>query len=77
MKLIFRLANPTHGHIKLGNINATSFNIDDWQRHIAIVPQDNVLFNRSLYENIHYGDKESSLDDIWEVIRDSKLEHLY
>jgi ATP-binding cassette subfamily B protein len=42
---------------------------------IGIVPQDTVLFNDSIFENIRYGNPEASDEDVEEAIRLAHLDH--
>ena len=42
--------------------------------HIGIVPQDTVLFNTTLLENIRYGNPDASDEEIEQVIRLAHLE---
>jgi len=46
---------------------------DSLRAAIGVVPQDTVLFNNTLYENIRYGRNDASHEDILEAIR---LAHL-
>ena len=39
-----------------------------------MVPQDTVLFNSSIFENIKYGDVEASEGQVWQAIRMAYLE---
>lgn len=44
--------------------------------HIAVVPQDTVLFNESLGYNICYGNFNASPERVDEVIRQARLDKL-
>ena len=73
VKLLFRFYDPTHGCIKIDGQDIAQHTQDSVRKHIGIVPQDTVLFNDSLYENIRYGRPEASEIEIDEAI---KLAHL-
>ncbi len=55
VKLLFRFYDPTAGTICLDGQNIRDVTQQSLRRAIAIVPQDCVLFNDSLRENIRYG----------------------
>lgn len=55
VRLLFRFYDVSHGHILIGGRDLRDYTQQSLRRRIGIVPQDTVLFNRSLYENIAYG----------------------
>lgn len=55
-KLLLRFMDVTNGKISIGNIDITKIAQKDLRRHIAYVPQEPLLFHRSIAENIAYGD---------------------
>ena len=54
-KLLFRFYDPTAGAIEIDGTDIRSVSLESVRRAIAVVPQDCVLFNDSLRENIRYG----------------------
>ncbi|KIC50364.1 ABC transporter ATP-binding protein [Tateyamaria sp. ANG-S1] len=54
VKLIQRIHEVTEGAITLGGVNIARVPLNELRRHIALVPQEPVLFHRSLAENIAY-----------------------
>ncbi|MEE4202931.1 MAG: ABC transporter ATP-binding protein/permease [Halieaceae bacterium] len=60
VKLLFRFYDPTTGAIRIGDQDIRSVTLDSLRQAIGIVPQDCVLFNDSLRENIRYGDPTAS-----------------
>ncbi|GAC30442.1 ABCB family ABC transporter ATP-binding protein/permease [Brumicola pallidula] len=73
VKLLFRFYDPTAGSIKIDGQDIAQYTQDSVRQHIGIVPQDTVLFNDTLYENIRYGRPDASEEEIQEAI---KLAHL-
>lgn len=55
LSLMLRFYDPDSGAIYLDNKNIKSVNQADLRRHFSVVSQDNILFNRSIYENITFG----------------------
>ena len=73
MKLLFRFYEPSSGSINIDGIDIRSITQQSLRSHIGIVPQDTVLFNTTLLENIRYGNPDASIEDVENVI---KLAHL-
>ena len=73
MKLLFRFYEPNEGKIFIDGKDIKQLSQDSLRAHIGIVPQDTVLFNTSLKENIRYGNPKATDDEICQVI---KLAHL-
>ncbi|GJQ11250.1 hypothetical protein GpartN1_g3041.t1 [Galdieria partita] len=65
LSLLSRLYIPQEGHIYLGGYDINSLDINWLRRQIGAVPQDVVLFDGSILENISYGaGKDVSMDEI-------------
>ena len=54
-KLLMRFYDPTHGSIAIDGQDLTTVTQDSLREHLGKVPQDTVLFNDSLGNNIRYG----------------------
>ncbi len=72
VRLIMRLYNITSGHLYIDNQDIEEVTQDSLRNNISFVPQDPILFHRTLMENIRYG-KRDATDE--EVIQASKLAH--
>lgn len=73
IKLLFRFYDVSGGAIRIDGQNIAEVSQQSLREHIGIVPQDTVLFNDTLFENIRYGRPDASEADIQRVI---KLAHL-
>ncbi len=69
-KLLLRLYDVTGGRILVDGNDIISVTQDSLRNNISLVPQDPILFHRSLMENIRYGKVDASDE---EVIRAAKL----
>jgi ATP-binding cassette subfamily B protein len=69
-----RFIDPQEGRILIGGEDIKSVTQNSLRETISYVPQEPMLFHRSLYENILYGNKNASKDD---VIAASKLAHAH
>lgn len=55
MNLLVRLYEPDNGGIYFDNQNIRSFSLSSLRQRIAVVPQDSILFNMSVRDNIRIG----------------------
>ena len=68
MRLLYRFYDPQFGSIYLGQRDIRDISIQSLRKNIAVVPQDCVLFNKSIYDNIAYGNIGSSLQEVSRAI---------
>ncbi|MEH6634834.1 MAG: ABC transporter ATP-binding protein/permease [Halioglobus sp.] len=73
VKLLFRFYDPDTGNISIDGQDIALVNQDSLRRAIGIVPQDTVLFNDSIFENVRYGNPLADDQEVNEAIR---LAHL-
>lgn len=64
VKLIQRIHEITDGAITLGGVDIARVPLEQLRRQIALVPQDPVLFHRSLAENIAYARPGATADEV-------------
>jgi ATP-binding cassette, subfamily B, bacterial len=57
------------GRVTIDGQDISKLRQDDLRRCIAFVPQDPVLFHRSLYENISYAKPDALEDEIFDVAK--------
>ena len=74
VKLLFRFYDPNSGSIVIDGQDISHVSQLSLRKVIGIVPQDTVLFNQSIFENIRYGDPEASDEDVLQAIRLAHLE---
>lgn len=74
MKLLFRFYDVTAGSIKIDGQDISQVTQMSLRRAISVVPQDTVLFNASIFDNIQYGRVDASEDDVWAAIRMAYLQ---
>ncbi|QDZ89789.1 ABC transporter ATP-binding protein/permease [Shewanella decolorationis] len=75
IKLLFRFYDVEQGRILIDGQDIRQLTQDALRRAIAIVPQDTVLFNDSLVENIRYGRPEATDEEVRHAIELAHLEH--
>lgn len=73
VKLLFRFYDPDGGEILVDGQDIRSVSQNSLRASIGIVPQDTVLFNDSIFENIRYGNPDADDAAVDEAIQ---LAHL-
>ncbi|MFL0803694.1 MAG: ABC transporter ATP-binding protein/permease [Agarilytica sp.] len=73
LKLLFRFYDADKGSISIDGQDITQVSQHSLRASIGVVPQDTVLFNMSIYENIRYGRVDASDAEVDNSI---KLAHL-
>jgi ATP-binding cassette subfamily B protein len=73
VKLLFRFYEPNSGSISIDGQTISQVSQQSLRRAIGIVPQDTVLFNDSILENIRYGNPQASDADVYQALQ---LAHL-
>lgn len=64
VKLLLRHHEPTSGQILIGGQDIANVTRDSLREHIAVVPQEPMLFHRSIRDNIAYGKPSATMEEI-------------
>ena len=72
MRILLRFSDIDGGEILIDGQNIANITQDDLRRHLAYVPQEPIMFHRSLSDNISYGLKDVTKEQIIEA---AKLAH--
>ncbi len=70
-KLIASFWDVNSGSIKIGGVDIQDLSLEDYNKKIAYVSQDNYLFNESILENIRHGNPVASDNEIIEITKES------
>lgn len=73
-RLLLRFMDIQNGRILIDGQDITSLSQQELRKHIAYVPQESMLFHRSLMENIRYGRPDASDK---EVVAVAKMAHAH
>ena len=68
-RLLYRFYDVTGGGIAVNGMDLRHVQQASLRSAIGIVPQDTVLFNDTIYYNIHYGRPEAGRDEVIEAAR--------
>ncbi|MCP3675166.1 MAG: ABC transporter ATP-binding protein, partial [Gammaproteobacteria bacterium] len=69
VSLILRLFEADSGKIQIDSQNILSITQDSLRESISLIPQDPMLFHRTLMENIRYGKLDASDEDVIEAAK--------
>uniref|UniRef100_A0A0P5FRF8 Iron-sulfur clusters transporter ABCB7, mitochondrial n=1 Tax=Daphnia magna TaxID=35525 RepID=A0A0P5FRF8_9CRUS len=69
IRLLYRLFEPQQGKVLIGGQDISAVNVDSLRQSIAIVPQEPVLFNNSIYYNLHYGNFEKNEKEVHQAAK--------
>ncbi|MEK9712134.1 MAG: ABC transporter ATP-binding protein/permease [Thalassolituus sp.] len=75
-RLLFRFYDPQDGQIEIDGQPLASVSQDSLRRHLGIVPQDTVLFNDTLKNNLLYACPEADDEAIDNAVRMASLTRL-
>ncbi len=64
VQLIPRLYDVTEGSVKVGGVDVRKYDIETLRDAVSMVLQKNVLFSGTINENLRWGDKEASEEEI-------------
>lgn len=73
-RLLFRFYDSSQGRILIDGQNINNCTQSSLRKNIAVVPQDTVLFNESIYFNIKYAKNSASKDD---VVKAAKMANIH
>lgn len=64
IQLISRLYDTTEGTVKVGGIDVRRYDLDTLRNQVAVVLQKNVLFSGTIKENLRWGDKDATEEEM-------------
>ena len=67
-KLLLKLKPYKNGDILLNGVSINNINVKEIRRLIYYIPQNPRLFNRSLWKNISYGNKNLKLENVYLIL---------
>lgn len=76
LNLVIGFDLPVSGVLKIDGHNINDIDLRTYRSHIAVVPQNPIIFNGTIRENITYGLANVSQEEIDKVVKASLLEDL-
>lgn len=72
--LLYRFYEPQSGEITIDGVPIRSIRRAELREHVGIVPQDPILFNGTIRENILYGRLDASEEEIVRAAKDANVD---
>ncbi|XP_004296099.1 PREDICTED: ABC transporter B family member 25, mitochondrial [Fragaria vesca subsp. vesca] len=69
LRLLFRFFDTHSGSIRIDGQDIRDVTLESVRNCIGVVPQDTVLFNDTIYHNIHYGRLSATKEEVYEAAR--------
>lgn len=76
VNLIPRLYDATEGEIKVGGVNVKEYDVEALRDAVAVVLQKNVLFSGTVRENMKWGKKDATDEEITNALKLAQLDNL-
>lgn len=73
-RLLFRFFDVNNGSIKIDGQDVRHITQDSLRTAIGVVPQDTVLFNDTIYNNLAYGRPSASEEEVHKAARQANLD---
>lgn len=73
--LLPRFYDPTEGKITIDGIDIKTVTMQSLREQIGIVPQETILFNGSVYDNILYGKLDATHDEVLSAAKAANAHH--
>ncbi len=75
VNLMLKILQPTSGNIYINNTPLSKISSTSLRKDITYIPQESVLFDRSVYDNISCADSNTNLQEVKRVSRLAKAHH--
>ncbi|CAH1762874.1 18520_t:CDS:10 [Entrophospora sp. SA101] len=73
LRLLFRFYDVNSGQILIDGQDIKHVTQESLRKNIGVVPQDTVLFNDTIFYNIHYGNVNASDDEVYKAAKSSQI----
>lgn len=69
LRLLYRFFDVQSGSIKIDDQDIQDVTLESLRKSIGVVPQDTVLFNDTIFHNIHYGCLTATEEEVYDAAR--------
>ncbi|CAD5232637.1 unnamed protein product [Bursaphelenchus xylophilus] len=76
IRLLYRFLEPTEGAIRINGTDIRDHDIYDYRRQIGVVPQECILFDRSIKYNLSYANLEATEDEIEHATKAAQIDKM-
>ncbi len=74
VKLLYRLYDVDEGSILIDNKDIRNLKQDSLRAELSIVPQESVLFDDTIWNNIRFSNPTASREQVWKAIKFAQLD---
>jgi ATP-binding cassette subfamily B protein len=74
--LLLRFYDVDEGEIRLDGVNIKSLDVAEIRRNTAIVPQKPMLFSGSVADNLHWGDRHATINDMRAAVEKAQADFI-
>jgi ATP-binding cassette subfamily B protein len=71
LNLVIGFLRPTHGVVELDDTDMETLDLRTYRQFVSIVPQETILFEGSIRQNVTYGLDDQSDDEVRAALRDA------
>ncbi|KAG2333355.1 hypothetical protein Bca52824_004535 [Brassica carinata] len=69
LRMLFRFFDTDSGSVRIDGQDIKEVRLDSLRSSIGVVPQDTVLFNDTIFHNIHYGRLSATEEEVYDAAR--------
>ncbi|XP_019188583.1 PREDICTED: ABC transporter B family member 25, mitochondrial isoform X1 [Ipomoea nil] len=73
LRLLFRFFDTNSGNIRIDSQDIQGVTLESLRKSIGVVPQDTVLFNDTIFHNIHYGRLSATEEEVYDAARQAAI----
>ncbi|CAA0841848.1 ABC transporter B family member 25-mitochondrial [Striga hermonthica] len=73
LRLLFRFFDTHSGRIKIDGQDIRTVTLESLRKSVGVVPQDTVLFNDTIFHNIHYGRLSATEEEVYGAARQAAI----
>ncbi|CAG8495308.1 1956_t:CDS:2 [Paraglomus brasilianum] len=73
LRLLFRFYDVESGRILIDGQDIRQVKQESLRRNVGVVPQDTVLFNDTIFYNIHYGNVNASENEVYKAAKAAQI----
>ncbi|ONK55386.1 uncharacterized protein A4U43_UnF4030 [Asparagus officinalis] len=73
LRLLYRFFDSDSGHIRVDGQDIRDVSLESLRKCIGVVPQDTVLFNDTIFHNIHYGRLSATEEEVLDAARRASI----
>ncbi|XAR60836.1 Cadmium-transporting ATPase [Bertholletia excelsa] len=73
LRLIFRFFDTDSGNVRIDGQDIRKVTLESLRKSTGVVPQDTVLFNDTIFHNIHYGRLSATKEEVYDAARNAAI----